>query len=320
MRYEDCSVTYALSLECKRLVFKWIESKGKGNKHKNSSCPSKFCLSLPLKLSLDTLLISNSLPLSSNLFLCKTTNMPLPDHAITLNGGCNCRSIRYRIHVPARLERPLHPFMLAFIKDPSTGEKWKLEDAEADPNFIRVPTIVTCHCNDCRRSTGSVLPCAITVPVQIMEVSVEPDAGFVDGLRPEDSNTRDETEEDVNCRTWQPCLDAFSIKPKTPKDDQGPLTFYDSSIGRRRYFCRICGTPLGYISYDKVPKDWPMMLQVWLGNMDRASLDSEGFRPEHQVQFDKGVKWIQDFSMHGLGSSETGVLNHPWINMNVVRE
>jgi hypothetical protein len=101
-------------------------------------------------------------------------NMPLPDHAFTLNGGCNCRSIRYRIHVPARLERQLHPFMLAFSKNPPTGEKWKLEDVEADPNFARAPLIITCHCNDCRRSTGSILPFAITVPVQIMEVSVEP--------------------------------------------------------------------------------------------------------------------------------------------------
>jgi hypothetical protein len=146
------------------------------------------------------------------------------------------------------------------------------------------------------------------------------DAGFANGERPEDSNTRDDTEKDAKYRTWQPCLDSFSVKPKTTKDDQRPLAFWDSGIGRRRYFCRICGTPLAYISYDRVPKDWPMMLQVWLGTMDRASLELEGLRPEHQVQFDKGVKWIQDFSMHGLDSREMGILNHPWINLNVVRE
>ncbi|EGU89193.1 hypothetical protein FOXB_00287 [Fusarium oxysporum f. sp. conglutinans Fo5176] len=79
--------------------------------------------------------------------------MPLPNEPVKVTGGCSCGAVRYRINVPALEDRPLNPF--------------------APPAFgIKLPGAITCHCNDCRRSTGSFLATGILdIPAPMLTVS-----------------------------------------------------------------------------------------------------------------------------------------------------
>ena len=75
---------------------------------------------------------------------------------LTITGGCNCRSIVYRIAIPPLEERPLHPNC-----DPNSG---------LSP--IHQPYIFADHCNDCRRATGSIVPACISGPLDYVSVSL----------------------------------------------------------------------------------------------------------------------------------------------------
>ena len=102
--------------------------------------------------------------------------MPLPDYLLALNGGCNCGAIRYKIDTPSKADCPLYPL--------SKGE-------------VSFPVVLTDHCNDCRKATGSILPTWICVPTTMMTCMLQPIAATEDGI------TRSEA-------TWLP-VDYFFI-------------------------------------------------------------------------------------------------------------
>lgn len=78
--------------------------------------------------------------------------MPLPHHPLVLNGGCNCGAIRYKIAIPEKPERPIHPLS----------------------KEVSFPVVLTDHCNDCRKATGAILPTWICVPITMMSCLLEP--------------------------------------------------------------------------------------------------------------------------------------------------
>jgi hypothetical protein len=83
--------------------------------------------------------------------------MPLPNHPFTINGGCNCGSIRYRLNIPQFEERPLSVYC----------------DEHAKSEKIRFPQVMLDHCNDCRRATGCLTPIWIATIVPYLEFSIQ---------------------------------------------------------------------------------------------------------------------------------------------------
>ena len=79
--------------------------------------------------------------------------MPLPDEALRIEGGCNCNAIRYRVDIPTKDKRPLHP----------------LAPTEAP---VPMPFLALDHCNDCRRATASILPAWVCAPLDMCSVSL----------------------------------------------------------------------------------------------------------------------------------------------------
>ena len=81
------------------------------------------------------------------------TTMPLPDTAITIHGGCNCRAIRYEVNIPLASDRPWHPY----------------SDEE-----VHLPFLALYHCDDCRRATGALFLAGACMPVQFVRPSLLP--------------------------------------------------------------------------------------------------------------------------------------------------
>lgn len=245
--------------------------------------------------------------------------MPLPAEAITVQGGCNCRAIRYRVEIPALKERPANPYLTISYsgKKPDDGgnaQQRNSSDPSADEaeSTPRMPMLATDHCNDCRRATGSILPFWMATPIGMVSAAITASPG-------DEQDTRD----------WRPGNEVFHTNPLPSKSesDEGtgqsssPLTFYDSSPGRRRSFCSRCGTMLSYIAYSHgVPEGWPLMLDIVLGTLDREFLEKDDwFVPERQLWWDKGIPWVQKVSVSGFGEGKE-TPRHPLADMNKVVE
>ncbi len=225
--------------------------------------------------------------------------MPLPDHPITVNGGCNCGAIRYRADIPALAERPIHPSHAGMnISDP-----------------CRLPMIVIDHCNDCRRATGAVLPLWLCTPIAFVTSS------FV--LRPSlhSSQTQKSTIEEIQVpkklteqeeRTpWLPASDTFSRNSKY----HTYLSMYESSPLRTRFFCSRCGINLAY-AVVPMPEGWVDMLDLVLGSVDREDLETEALAPERHLWWDCGIPWVQEMS-----KGYRDLVKHPIFKVNeVVKE
>jgi len=85
------------------------------------------------------------------------------------------------------------------------------------------------------------------------------------------------------------------------------LSFYTSSEWRNRCFCSNCGTGLFYfVSEERKPKEWPSMVDVVLGTVDRGLLEGEALRPERQLWWGCGVDWIRDLVERGAGERHPG--------------
>ncbi len=202
--------------------------------------------------------------------------MTFTKEPITINGGCNCKAVRYKVSVPPFSERPPNPY-----RTPGT-----------DVGDLRIPMSVICHCNNCRSAMGTILPMAIVTVLSTVSIA----------CKPRNSNARNSEE------TWRPAAEVFDHTNKTLDDVF--LAHYESSQGRSRWFCGRCGTNLAYtIHPGVVPEEWgwPKMLDIWLGTVDRKELEAEGMVPERMLWCDFGIDWIRKWSIRGGG----GIPEHP---------
>lgn len=215
--------------------------------------------------------------------------MPLPNHALTVNGGCNCGAIRYRVEIPDYDNRPINTY----------------KKASKPGDECRFPMVAIDHCNDCRRATGHLLPFWLVTPITMVSASF--------ALRPASEFTRGrlvskKVDEDVGRTPWLPAAELYS---KDSKHDTY-LHFYESSPNRVRSFCSRCGTQMSY-AIPEMPEGWPDMLDIVLGTVDREDLEKDGLAPERELWWAKGIPWVQRLSGGGSG----GIPRHPLSNINV---
>jgi hypothetical protein len=220
--------------------------------------------------------------------------MPAPDHPFTAKGGCFCRAIRYKISVPVKSERPLNVFH------------------EGGPDFPSpsLPMICIDHCNDCRRSTGSILPHWMVTPANYVEVSCIPRSSTV---IPANSNTAKTSgeEEEKSRGAWINAVDIFTSDTAASSDTW--LSFYLSSQGRTRCFCARCGTNVvAHVDPKHLPPGAPHFMAIVLGTIDREDLEVHELKAERQLWYDLGIRWIKEISDHG----QKDILTHPLWQVN----
>nr|POE65670.1 hypothetical protein CFP56_58776 [Quercus suber] len=198
--------------------------------------------------------------------------MPLPNKAGLVEGGCNCGAVRYKVQIPAKDERPIYPLGGADQKPP-----------------IHMPFVVTDHCNDCRRATGSLLPFWLLCPMHMVSISLVQKSSVSKSGRLDPSI--------ISQDPWRPALDVFLADG--PAEDTF-LAFFASSPNRRRGFCCRCGTMITYCA-NPTPDwvDFPMV-DFALGTVDRHILDENFMRPECQLHCDKGIGWVRRIALGGL--------------------
>ena len=199
--------------------------------------------------------------------------MPLPEKALSIDGGCNCGAVRYRLAIPALGERPLHP--LALTEAP-----------------VPLPFLVLDHCNDCRRATGSLLPAWICAPIDMGTISLARASSAT--LAPKAAAREGQAEEQRG--PWTPASDVFT---PAPTDTDHFLKSYESSHERWRWFCTRCGTSIAYTAV--MPAGFPNMLDITLGSVDRRHLESDALVPERHLWWDYGIDWIRRLATKGYG-------------------
>ena len=193
--------------------------------------------------------------------------MPVPKEAFTIEGGCNCNAIRYKIDIPAFDSRPFR----STIETP------------LDPkDEVRLPYIITDHCNDCRKATGSIMAFWICSPPEMISVSCIARSGESETLKP---------------TPWVTAAEVF--RGHGPQTHKTFLTFYKSSPDVSRGFCGRCGTNLTF--YGKPPEGYTEMIDIVLGTIDREYLEGYQLSPERQLEWDFGIDWIQKLSIEGQG-------------------
>ena len=174
-----------------------------------------------------------------------------------------CRAIRFKIDVPPVLERPLRP-------------------SSETPTHL--PYTIFCHCDDCRRATGSLVLSGFYVPKDMVSVSLQsrsaPSPSKI-------SKVIDPVYDDVY-RSWVPASEVFA--PSTAPADSF-LASYKSSEKVYRYFCGRCGTNIACCRHP-MPEYWPQMLDILLGSIDRGDLKNEYLVPDKHVFWEKGVPWF----------------------------
>lgn len=161
-------------------------------------------------------------------------------------------------------------------------------------------------CNDCRRATGSVLPIWICCPIEYILVSVKGNPlEVVDGDLVGSGDEKDENDnKEVDSKeTWVPATSIFlPSNPSNPSSPQAssPLGTYTSSSNRTRHWCPKCGTHLAYRVHP-MPDEWPEMLDILLGTIDREDLElDENMIPERVVWDECALDWVKDLVVGGL--------------------
>jgi hypothetical protein len=215
--------------------------------------------------------------------------MPLPAHPLVVNGGCNCGAIHYRIFIPEIEKRPLHP-------------------SSTSSSEAHLPFVVIDHCNDCRRAVGDIFPLWICSPIDMVTCSVV--VRSTASLPADPSKRKDPSVKAEAMTPWLPAVDVFTSGPVS---NDSFLISFDSSEGRRRFFCGRCGTNLAYVAFP-MPEGWPDMLDIILGTIYREDLEGDALQPERQLWWDCGIDWIQKMATQGVGS----LPKHPSYNVDAI--
>jgi hypothetical protein len=222
---------------------------------------------------------------------------------MTLYGGCNCRSVRYRVNVPPHTDRPTAPYHRPDI----TPDERK--------NLPKMPCVLMDHCNDCRQATGSVFPMWVVTDVQTVEISVldQKPASPV-----QDKNSRGQKSGDED-RKWQPLTSVIDKYEGNAASSPCPTTsfgHYSSSADRNRWFCKNCGTPLAYsVNYAAYPEPWkavsaPRMFDIFLGTFDREHLEKDWMSPDHAIWCHFGIPWAAEIAK--IGARRPVELEEAW--------
>ncbi|KAH7145405.1 hypothetical protein B0J13DRAFT_474060 [Dactylonectria estremocensis] len=220
--------------------------------------------------------------------------MGLPDEENIVTGGCSCGAIRYRLAVPAIQDRPPHPF-----SPPSSG--------------VRLPQALTCHCNDCRRITGSFLAVGvIDIPAPMLTVSaISPasESTIVSGrILDVLADGYDAEHADASRPPYFLATDVF----RATQESKTWLRFFHSVKSgpeMSRSFCGRCGTPLCFhfhllpeFCHDgKMPENFADFFHVNLGTVDRKFLDLDWFVPTVEVFFKNGTPFSKMVSATAKG-------------------
>lgn len=219
----------------------------------------------------------------------------LPDAATTLRGGCGCGAVRYTMRIPDLASRPI------FLK---AGDSKGQGD-------LRYPLMLVCHCNDCRRATGSLTSPATMCPVIYITFSLlkRPVDGHDVGVIAEGKVQRLD-------------VDAANAVKQTDATRQTYLQHYQSPTQKpvNRTFCGRCGTPTGNCYYP-LPGPFLPSFDILLGTLDRDDL--EKVRPDRHFWWESGVGWVQRWFTQGdtsLGGDLKGIPCHPTIHLNEFTE
>jgi len=219
--------------------------------------------------------------------------MSVPSHPFEIRGGCNCRSVRYKLTVPTFSERPLNIYC----------------DNEHVSDEKRFPMVVLDHCNDCRRATGALIPAWICGPTAFISASCIPRTQKALKNRKEVGDNESEGDDD---RVWYPAEDILHPDSEMSKDSW--LQWYASSEVTRRAFCGRCGTNLFYTNLVSYKKHWPKMIDIALGSVDHNDLEKEELRPDRQLWCNFGIDWVKELVRDGKACD--GMPMHPLWKMN----
>ena len=232
--------------------------------------------------------------------------MPLPKTPFNISGGCNCGAIRYKISVPAQEERPVH-FM---YNPPFTNDTTAAQD-----EIIRMPMVITDHCNDCRSAVGSVLPHWMLTPANMFTMSCLPKSaddspgpgtvnksaltarGADDDRRPAFTSAHELLRGDdpgALASTWLRLY--YSTDHEAKNKASGSNKFTQSTI---RSFCGRCGTNLTYMAHP-MPDWYGDYVDVVAGTVDREFLEQGWMKPERELWCKFGMDWVKEVSHLGL--------------------
>ena len=223
--------------------------------------------------------------------------MPLPPDSFTVHGGCNSQAVRYAIHVPSQAER---------IPFPPPPEN----------KVVELPHIVICRCNDCRSAVGNLTLAGFCCQIDIVEVSALKRASssrtpsFTEAAKDNLPASGKVNIADTDPRReWLPAQKMFPLE-SPPLDSF--LAVYHSSAKAARTFCTRCGCGLTYTFMG--PRE-PLMLDVYLGTVDREDLDKYVLRPDRHVWWDHGIEWVRELYKSG---AQGGLPKHAITNLREV--
>lgn len=206
--------------------------------------------------------------------------MPFPSEPLTLRGGCNCTAVRWRMSLPDASKRVDNPY---HTPGTSIGD-------------LRLPTAVVCHCDGCRRATGSLGAYGFTSDMALLELSILPRGTVPDQREIQDDDARP---------SYVPAENLMDSDTK--QLDTLWLTHYESSPKRHRWFCGRCGTQIAIApSKDAIPPEfgWPRVVNIWAGTTDRNLLENDWCRPDHINNCSVAIPWVRDHVRNGAKDSE----------------
>jgi hypothetical protein len=170
-----------------------------------------------------------------------------------------------------------------------------------------MPIAITCHCNDCRRATGSALPVALfQVPSHLVTVSVLPHEAsesnvttgrILDVL----DDQYDQAKADAARPPYLPATDVLrAIEGSGQTSGSTWLRFFHSfacGSSFSRSFCARCGTQVcfhfnlqpEFCHGGELPDGWADVFDLNLGTVDREFLENEWLIPSSEVNFKHGV-------------------------------
>jgi len=218
----------------------------------------------------------------------------LSEDGLALHGGCYCSAVRFKIDLPPLPDRPI---LLPAQKNKENRD-------------VRPPIISFDHCNDCRRAGGSIVPAWFICPQSWVtwSIPISQDPFPI----PEGSAEGHDVKGGERIKV---CTEDFIQRPQIL---EGFITHFNSSPDTWRTFCTRCGTNLTYVCLKTKGAGKIPMLDIFLGSLDRESLESPGVRPDRHFYWKGGIEWIRRTITDGDAFLQGKPLpRHPEFNRHV---